>query len=382
MAMFGALSTYWCGDIIYRIEFVASVFTRASILIAWDPYNYSGTPPSFGDAVSILKNVTVQIVGNTAIDLRIPYKSYMPALLCGSLSAPNAADNEAFSNGTIYFFVVNPVQDNGSATPTMYMNVYARSDNMTFFAPSLDGNLDYTLDAEPYSNDFCPAANVDFGPKTDLSNIHTRIVGDSPRTVKDYALRMNKVTSGNVTGNNTGAINSLQLSSPNMPLTINDRTSTSATHNSYFAWMSSGFLGYRGSVRYSLKAWYTISPVSNTLIRFSYGVYHQTHGISAAAFVATAQHTSGNDLENAYAFTHMQDGISNRLDVAAPIIIPTDFLATRVQPNSSTDSLNFIATVEGSDGNLTSSAINYNLYQGCGDDGVFLWFLGFPMTTN
>jgi hypothetical protein len=382
MAMFGALSTYWCGDIIYRLEFVASVFTRASILIAWDPYNYSGTPPSFGDAVSILKNVTVQIVGNTAIDLRIPYKSYMPALLCGSLSAPNAADNEAFSNGTIYFFVVNPVQDNGSATPTMYMNVYARSDNMTFFAPSLDGNLDYTLDAEPYSNDFCPAANVDFGPKTDLSNIHTRIVGDSPRTVKDYALRMNKVTSGNVTGNNTGVINSLQLSSPNMPLTINDRTSTSATHNSYFAWMSSGFLGYRGSVRYSLKAWYTISPVSNTLTRFSYGVYHQTHGISAAAFVATAQHTSGNDLENAYAFTHMQDGISNRLDVAAPIIIPTDFLATRVQPNSSTDSLNFIATVEGSDGNLTSSAINYNLYQGCGDDGVFLWFLGFPMTTN
>jgi hypothetical protein len=383
MGMFAEMSTYWNGDIIYRIEFVASVFTRASILIAWDPYNYTATPPSFADAVSILKNVTIQVVGNTAIDLRIPYKSYMPALLTGSTSSVNATGSESTSNGSVYFYIVNPVQDNGSATPTMYMNVYARSDNMLFFSPSLDNPVDYSFDAEAYSSDFCPAAKVEFGPKTDLSNLSTRISGDCPRTVKDFAMRMSNVYTGFTNTNPTGVKQALYLTAPNVPLYNNDTVTTALTHNNFFGVISTAYLGYRGSVRWSAKGWFsTVTTPANIPVKLSYVASHNTISANPATVVVVNNAYYPDAPDPSYAITHMTETTSNRLDFTVPIIIPTDFVPTQVQANTSTDSVLVGIAVQQADASLSVGAISVSLYQGCGDDGVFLWFLGFPKTTN
>ncbi len=376
MGMIGNIATFWCGDITFRIEFVCSVFTRASVLIAWDPYNFGTTPAAFATALSVLKNETVQIVGNTAIEITIPWKSYMPCLKTGSLSLPNAAGLESTDNGGLYFYIVNPVQDNGSATPTMYMNVYMYSKNISFLAPSNDIPIDYTWNSEAYSDDFCPAAKVSFGEHTDLSKLAYRCTGDEIRSVKDIALRMTHMSG--VATNTTANKPNITTSMPNAPLFPNGSTTVGTQHTTFFALMALGYVGYRGSVRWSAKAsanW----PASIFFMRFLYGVNHNTKGSFAAAVISTNDNLTAAQPLPCYALTHANELVAERLDFTAPIIIPTDFLPTRVCMSTSNDGVNIYTTAPTTDVLMTTYV---NTYQGCGDDGVFLWFVGFPSTTN
>ncbi len=376
MGMIGALATFWCGDITFRLEFVCSVFTRATVLVAWDPYNYTTTPPTFADAVSVLKNETIQIVGNTAVDLTIPWKSYMPCLKTGSLSLPNAAGAESSDNGTLYFFIVNPVQDNGSTTPTLYMNVYMSSSNISFLAPTQDAPIDYTWNTEAYSNEFCPAAKVDFGPKTDLSKLSLRCTGDEVKSVKDIAMRMT-IISGVATATVSGKPN-ITTSMPNAPMFASSLTATGVSHNTYFTLMALGYVGYRGSVRWSAKASTNWSSF-NSSNHFYYGVGHATKVSYAGSVVSINDNKTGAQPLPTYAITHANEYVSERLDFTCPMIIPTDYYPTRVTVNNTNDGIDIYTTLPGGDSLLTPYV---NVYQGCGDDGVFLWFVGFPTTTN
>lgn len=383
MAMFCELSNFWCGDITFRIEFVASVFTRASILIAWDPFNYSGTPPSFADAVSILKNVTVQVVGNTAVDLTIPYKSYMPALTSGQINLPNSAGSESTDNGMIFFYVINPVQDNGSATPTMYMNVYARSHNMTFLAPSLDTGFDNTFQTEAYSDDFCPSAKVSFGEKTDLSMLSKRVIGDEPRSVKDYALRMGDIYRGTSTLQFSPSYkNNSTTFGGNLPMFNNQSLVWGLNHNNMFGIISTGYLGYRGSIRWSAKSTYSNGTTSG-LPRIGYTAIHYDYpGVSTSTLNTTTDTLLHIDPGPAYAFTHAVENVSERIDFTCPLMVPTDFLPTQTLSDVTNDYFFVMSSVYGVDTALNTGNVVTTLYQGCGDDGVFLWFLGFPKTNN
>jgi len=126
--------SYWCGDLDFEFEFVSSVFHRGTILIAWDPAGISSAFPSFTDALTTLKNVTVDVSGNTSVKITIPYKQPMPWLSVGGpLTRVNTATFGA-GNGMIYMYVVNPVTNNGS-TDGITFNVYLSSSNIRFAQP-------------------------------------------------------------------------------------------------------------------------------------------------------------------------------------------------------------------------------------------------------
>lgn len=142
MAGIAICHTAWRGDILYTFEFIASVFHRCTVLIAYDPFP-NAPAPTLAVALSTLANVTINISGNTAATIRVPYKQPKPALrLVGGYFADGT--NPAFDNGTLYMFLINPVVSNGSTAPIDY-NVYMHSDNIKFMAPVPHALNDYQV---------------------------------------------------------------------------------------------------------------------------------------------------------------------------------------------------------------------------------------------
>ena len=115
-----AIHEYWKGDIKLTFEFVASVFHRCTLLLCWEP-DITVDTPDIEDALSTLRNVTVEVCGNTTVELVIPF-------LLPELASPNKP------NGKVLVYVLNPVVSNGSSDP-IWTNVFISSDNCAFMCP-------------------------------------------------------------------------------------------------------------------------------------------------------------------------------------------------------------------------------------------------------
>lgn len=232
----------WCGDISYTFEFVASVFQRATVLIAWDPN--ATTTPTVSTALYKLPHELIQISGNTSVEIMIPWRQVQPTLRC---QLPNAIGSYE-PNGQVWVFLVNPVTSNGSTSP-IYMNVYIHSDNIRFAVPTVQN----VLSCSPVltAGELVPSQKVSFGSSTDLKDFDLRFFGEAAdRTFKSYASKVSPAFESFVTG--TVAVGDIVRSVVNVdPTPLYSNTISGAVQISFYSWAALGYLGTRGSVCYS-----------------------------------------------------------------------------------------------------------------------------------
>lgn len=385
MAGIAMVSNYWCGDITYTFEFIASVFTRCTVLIAWDPLAISTTIPAFADALAILQNTTVQIVGNTVVDITIPYKHYMPVLsssIGGIAAGPTLYNSNGIngcSNGMVYVYIVNPVLDNGSTTPTIGVNLWASSKNIVFFGSTTENLILSavpltTLTSAGYTDEMATPANISFGPKTELSTLHQRVTGDPIKNVKDITSRMDIAILASTAAS---AHNSVSVTIPNIPLVTT--TSWTTPILTRFGFMSLAFLGYRGSIKYTgfvqqnFTTLETFDGNCRTMANHTIAISNSTPFTTQ---VLSSPSTQSSSSYAGMAWTQPNLAVSSRNDVTVPMMIGSDFLPVRTFPTAYKD--NLIMYFDRSSDQTSSQVEVIAVAQGSGDDGIFMWFLGFP----
>lgn len=378
MCAFANMTSFWAGDLTYTFEFVASVFSRATIVIAWDPIASSkfSNMPALQNALNTLKTVTVQVVGNTAVDITVPYKSPYPA--CFTIGAPIAINNaneqstEGYTNGVLLVYVLNPVVDNGSGVPAIAMNVWVRSHNIAFFGGSAEYISNTTINTLQMNGSEMveTTQSVMFGAKTNLDDINGVCFGDRPRSVKHLSGRLGNFTYEQPTGT-AGAW--VQVNYPNTPSFLcSTSSSVNPTNNNLFGYISSAYLGYRGSIRYSC---HVSSTTGNRPLTMA---MHSPDTISigyknSAVWMTMAQMVG----LNYYAFTQPNLTMSSRVDFSAVMMFPGRFYPCRYSGAAWHDTV-FVMATNPTGSVATGDTTTFVTANGSGDDGVFVWFLGFP----
>jgi hypothetical protein len=363
---------WWTGDLIFTAEIVASVFHRATLLISWDPN--PGTVPTFNEVVQTCKNVTVNVSGNTAVKIRIPWQQPQPFRKVKYPTLTDATDQTlGFINGAIKFWVINSVTSNGS-TDGIAVNCYLSSDNIKFQCPDMQAFQGSKYDEiVMLSGDFCPVEEVDFGPKTDISHHELRSFGESYTSVKQLTSKINVSSTSTITIPTTLAVSHWYSAMPNKPLTVGDTafwTGTGSVTN-LAGWFAQAYLGYRGGMRWSIHA----SEDENGNVKPHFWT---SHGFTAGPWVlfqATLDAAVRSFVDH-YAWTVGNRAIHPNADIVCPSLFPFDYVPTRVRFDSFSDRVEYCAP-------LIKPAVATDLTalwcSGTADDANFVWFLGFPV---
>lgn len=367
---------FWCGDILVKFQFVASIFHRETVLIAWDPLatNISGNP-TFADALTTLHNTTVQISGNTEVTIRIPWMQPMPFQETGVLTSSAANGTALKTNGVIYVYCVNPVQTMGSTDP-VNCNVYFSSDNIALSAPTAQKVKSLTYQSETLSSDrVVDSTFISFGAKTDLSKVGFRATGDVCNTVKEITSRASTCFSvANYANTNAGNHREQKFQWMNIPHFVSSLNAGGAnaqpTVMSLFGYFAAAYNSYRGSIFWSVNNMRIGTTNTSQML-----ITHEPRLSIAAPFVLTKDLDNQLVLnENAYAFSQPNLGMCSQVDCVAPMIIQTDFLFPRGIWAAYSDTITLLihnVTVDFSG--------DTNIITASGDDGNFGWFLGFPL---
>lgn len=370
--------TYWVGDFIVEIEVIASIFHRASLLLAWDPSN--GGAPSMQAALQTLKNVTIPVSGNTSVKVKIPYKQNMSYQFVSpgvaTASAPGAV------NGTIYLYLINPVTANGS-TDGIYVNTYYSTDNMKMFAPSTNNIKGLTestivLTAAPM------VTEVEFGTKTDLSLAHYRAFGEEYHSIKQLTSKL--TLAATVVAAVAAADTNLEWSVlwPNYPWvkTNNNALAAGGTAFQNFAsYFATAFLGYRGGMRMTFHA---AQGSKIDMLRHHYFQLHQvgTQMVTSPVMTPYGADTTipsvPTDAGQSYAW-----GVGNRevcptIDGVFPAQHPYDFVVPRFQMTGWYDSIEQTVLTKQP---TASDSLELSIYTGSADDASYNFFLGFAIIT-
>lgn len=121
---------YWRADMEYEIEFVCSVFHRATIVVLYDPASFvsGGAMNRF---LSVLQHWTYQVNGHSRHRITIPWKQMMGQKLVARPFTSTVATTgiSQSSAGTLYFALLNAVTTNGSTDP-IHINVYSSCSNL------------------------------------------------------------------------------------------------------------------------------------------------------------------------------------------------------------------------------------------------------------
>jgi hypothetical protein len=382
--------SYWVGDIDITIEAVASVFHRATLLIAWEP-NQPAATPSFSDALETLQNVTIPISGYTKTKITIPWKQNVAFQQTGLTLVTNTANNASCTNGEIYFFLVNPVTANGS-TDGIDVNVYYSSRNMKFFGPNPvklneGGEAHFRWLDETLTMNDPPSTEVSFGKKTDLKLAAFRSFGEEYHSLKQLISKMNTVFQGSFVMN-ASVWEAVGLQWPNFPMspckstTFSGAPAASPTFfHSFFEWYGTAFLGVRGGMRFSFHAGLNETG-EEVAMKHHYHALHST-GVALLAmepYVGGSVQTSSAAVSTAaidYAWNVGNRDLGPLLDVVAPGQYPYDFVNTRQRFTNWWDYVMMnIATGQPVG---TTTQVICTLVAGAADDANLSMFLGYPV---
>jgi len=379
----------WSGDITFTVEVVASVFHRATILVAWDPNG--GASPTFANALSTLQNVTIAVSGNSSTDIVIPWKQPEPFKHTFRPADPSYGSfSNSNLNGRLYFYLINPVTNNGS-TDGFEINLYTRSDNLFLAAP------DHTrVDAWSsvvttlLSGDF-QSASVSFGAKTNLENMERRSFGERYVSVKQLTSKLGPVVKNDSAAQDTTSSSHsyYTLKVPNLPLfntaTAADwGTGTAYVTNNLFGWFSQAYVGYRGGVRWSFVTGKTSNGLTNAF-EYEGKRWVANQGLTAVASnsfsAALGYYAELNAIILSYAFTLYNMAFVKTVDLVAPTLVNAEFIPTAI---TCTANMNKVAVLIE---RVPPAGATYPMYESyiwmnaSADDGTFVFFQGFPKIT-
>jgi hypothetical protein len=123
-------------DFKVKLEFVGSVFHRATIVVAYFP-NVSDTATlvSLANALQTVKTWTFQLSGNSFYELEIPWSQPYPYMdLSSGPQFGTALTTQNRTNGNLGFYMLNPVSSGG--TGPYYMNIYYAGCNLRMGEPT------------------------------------------------------------------------------------------------------------------------------------------------------------------------------------------------------------------------------------------------------
>lgn len=358
--------TGWRGDLVYTFEFVASVFHRATVLIAYDPYP-NVAAPTLAVALSTLENVTINISGNTCCSIRVPYKQPKPL---SRLANKFFADGEGVlrDNGTLFMYLINPVISNGSTAGVDY-NVYLHSDNIKFFAPT--AHAIHELEVQMTSNEFVVVpTQYTFGSTTDMAHAGYLCFPDVSSSVKEIT-RKHTFYATDAPSTPAAETHILGFNVPNVR-----RSSTDTVRMTLVSWYAVAYLGLRGSLSWSFSPTYvpgsSVQMADQTLV---VKLAHHVHGESTERLNALAGSVTGFTYAEAYAWTQPNLQVTSRADGVFPFYVPWRFVPCRNIYLKWWDNVQCEIQAE-----KTSSLVSTEVAIASGDDTTFCWFLGFPVT--
>lgn len=327
----------WSGTMRYRIEIPASVFHRATILVAYMPG--PGAPPTYANALAYLDTCTVVVSGNTSTLIEIPWRQ-------PTVTQP--FDHVRHSNGQLIFYLLDTLVSNGSEDP-VNIDVIGDWSGVNFHFPF---KKPYFKPAVEPLGDWIDETFVSFGTQS-VDHISS-IGGDATRTIKDLTSRMSLVVRGTAPSG-TGASFFSGKAGYDMPL----------NGEVYYAYIfRSMFLGYRGSLRASVFG-------EKLEKSFAYSSYGDDFPISYVPGPGAQQ------VNTYYGITYDNLDVVSTSDVVVPWM-GRGFFTPGYYPESSY-----------SMGKLTyrlyadySDDPTFDLLLGSGDDAVFAFYLGVPIQDN
>lgn len=355
---------YRC-DYKVRLEFVASVFHRCTVVVAYFP-DYLDTGVSMANAVQTVKNWQFQIAGNAVYDLEIPHSQPDPFL--DTFRAPNGGGATAgTSNGILVCYVLNPNISNG--TGDIYMNFYMAGCNLSMGCPSnhasgysisltsaiAPANLTNPLCIkdpnfyQQYFGEECPHTTKELAGR---SVPYVRILQNSgtPRTGKCY----------------TAALPVIAPAASGSGMWV---TNYSAQANT-FSLLSASYLGYKGSTH--IAVWPDTYPSgAKTVIasRYNYSTSGVLDLVSASTLFAN---NDQNTVSTVYSDTQ------NYIDIKLPYYYKGMFRPTFPIPITPAANhvlqMNFAATTN------VQTDPDIQTYFHAGDDFNFVFFRGTPVT--
>lgn len=356
----------WRGEIKYTFEFIASVFHRGTVLIAWDPYNAS-TAPTVQEAIATLETVTVNISGNTCIDVHVPYKQVAPMLRTKRLfvEGDSGSDTNGY-NGKIYMYVINPVLSNGSTEGIAY-NLYISAPDIKFIGPTPMFLNDYKatmvmslITQEVSMTKFGESSDglVGYGFEPDVCTSIKEIM----RRHNEYYIPSRVTAPGSsefvLVAQNTPCPRFYKAGPPIVDTTVK---------NTFVGWLTAAYLGWRGSLSWSFYANNYKANANTPWVQVGHHI--------AAPFNPEVQRQVADFLpqEDAYAYSQPNLAVSSRADVIVPRMVGWYFTPTRYRFNNYMDTIQ--ADFRYDDQGLDTEG---DIMLAAGDDFVVGWFLGFP----
>jgi hypothetical protein len=353
---------FWTGDITARFEFCASVFHRATLLIGWDP-SPTATTPNLDEALQTVRNVTVNIVGNTVVDITIPFKQLVDwAKVEPSLGT--ATPGTGTTNGKIFVRMINPVVANGS-TDAVAMNVYLFSRNMSFAVPSPNliagQSQERTTMLSNEPSPLAPSEGVSFGG-SQLGMATGFSFGEKYVTLKQLIGRTTiKYTFNSTT---TALLPAVRVTVPCNPYRrTTGSTAEAVTFLDYFA---SAFVGYRGGFRFTVLS---SNGLQSTKVKGQQ--WFSTPSSAGSTLITVATAYGGT---NSYAGATVIMPHTGQADFTVPSMVRGSFNTTAVSyPSHGQVAFFDLIYTEGAIGDTTTTVL-----AGAADDGVLVQFIGFP----
>lgn len=399
----GAMAPFqnWAGDILVTLYVICSPFHRGTIFATWDP-SITTTTMTIQTAIQTLKGLTISFSGNTAVEILIPWKqptNFLPNL---PYANPSVGGGTTGNNGRFRVWVQNPLTANGS-TDSISIMVFYSSNNIRGYNPATGILPAGRWVAEALADDkyeefpFDPAKvqylsvefvdtvlKYEFGPPTDMSKHSLRSFGEDHLTVKSLTSKVTAFMSYS-TGYDISspADFAVGFSLPNIPWAWDNgmaMTTPSAQkyYTNFYIHFATAYLGYRGSTRWTHTA---LTNNGSSLLQSAYWTGHVATGVSILTAIFQPVVTFATpwvDVALGLGWTNGNRVIAPNVDVVCPMTIPFDYVSARVRWSKYSD--NFISAVPYAKYTGMPAASIYSVvYNGSGDDGVFIWFLGFPI---
>jgi hypothetical protein len=370
-----------------RLEFVASVFHRATIVAAYFP-DFQDIAISMANAVQTVKTWQFQISGNAVYDLEIPYSQPDPYLRTITGPGNNVPSSYGESNGVLVFYVLNPVISNG--TGDLYLNVYMGACNLHCAIPS-DNNLwriNYSTTSSGYeglmsfddsrlvftSSPIAPAAKPNPLCMPDPTFYKQYFGEEMAHTAKELAGRMSSylLITQPVAMVRSGFGYTVTIPEFPPPTTLNAAWPAIyfGVNNNVFAIISGAYVGYKGSVNYTI---YPDSYVSGAKTVLAVKSKYKQTGI--VGFFDTVSMWFTNESTT---FATIYNDLQNFLTVKVPYYYRGMFRPTFPIQTSTTIPENCVDFV------IMSNTKNQPdprvaIFSGAGDDANFVFFRGAPI---
>jgi hypothetical protein len=279
----------WRGDIILRFQVICTQYHRGRLRIAWDP---SGIPQLNSDTVNLVK--IVDISEDTDFEVRIPYMQSAPWLWTQSdlttsnmSTAINLGPISDYDNGALRLSVLNPLTaPTSSATVGIAISVRAAENfkysmprnvdqDLKFYNPALQsGDVAGSFNLATGNNNF----SATMAETDDAGDPMTMVtMGESIVSIRQFLRRDQMSYWLPLAFDDSNVLNVTNYRWPRFPLfsgedpngiqTTNVAEKYNYVFNTHLNWMAPCYVGYRGSINWSVNLVNTYPVSSIKIIR-------------------------------------------------------------------------------------------------------------------